>query len=201
MPAAAGIIGGLVSAGGSIIGGIQQEKGLSRAQRTQVELQNRQLAFAREQLERFDPFLDSAQGLIRNLQSQVARPSAQDPLFKEALRNARSALSATGNLRSGFAQDTIGRLALDAEDRRFNRGLALSQAAGQIGTQGNQLGASLFTSGLNISNNIAQLQAARGANTAGIFGGALGNIAGGIQDFGQQLQTQRLLDSLSTFRS
>ena len=211
MAAAAAVVGGLVVAGGSIAGGMAQQKGLERAQSTQERLQQRQLAFARQQLAKFDPFLDTASSLIKNLQSQSSRPSSQDPLFKEALRNTRGFLSSTGNLRSGFAQDTVGRLALEAEARRFDRGLAVAGLAGKVGIQGNELGANLYQNGLAVSNNISQIQAAIGANAgstiqsaANAIGGgisAAGGGYGGIAGLGQNQQYSGMFQALQRFNA
>lgn len=200
MAAAAGIVGGLIGAGGSIIGGIQQNKGLDRARNTAERQQLRQLEFAREQLDLFQPFLRGAEIGQNFLLRGLNRPIGADPAFQEARRETLGALSASGNLRSGFAQDAFARLALDAADRRFGRASQVLGTSGRLAAGGIQNAGNLFQQGLAISNDIASIQATQGGVGAGTIGSVANTIGGAIGGLPFQIASLNALNNLGNLR-
>jgi hypothetical protein len=189
MAVVSSVVAGAAIVGSTVAGVAQanaQRKAAKNARKSQAGQMARQIDLQEEQFAYSKQFGDIGLGELEKLQGELGdfdvSGEAQSRV-QDALAIANPQLAATGNLRSGVAQDLTLRegtrqlFALDRE--RFNRRLNLGQLAtgtnvGLTG-QANQLQAGINQSGSNIAN----LQLAQGAaNPWGPVGQGLGQLGG-----------------------
>lgn len=188
MPIGAAAAIAAVGVGTSIASSKAQEKAAKRADKTQRNAQNRQIDLQEKMFNEGKPYRDIGLQQLQDLRAQYLNGDAYGPgQFNEEMRQTNNALAATGNLRSGFAQDLTQRASERAYDRNlvYRTGLGTnvaSLASGQ-GQAYNQNALALQPGINGIYDNRSNLQLARGGIQSGLYN-SVGNTLAGATMFG-----------------
>lgn len=179
----------VASTGASIAASSAQSKAIKKASNKQAAIEQQQLDFQKEIYAEGAPSREAFRRMLGTLESGSNIGLSADSQLREEMNILNADLAATGNLRSGVAQDLTLEAVERAADRRFARQsnvASLASGQGNASTAGAlSLAGPIAQTGTNISN----LMLGQGASKAGLYN----SIGQGVSNLAQMYAMSQFL--------